>query len=187
MKFYPACEYPACESSYESLTCLYEILSRLCVTVPSGLYGNCWYVIMKFHLEGKLLCVFWALCKLLICFHEIPSRECVAMYHLSSMWIADMLVKSHIACVLLCISWPLFGSLTWLWNFIQLVSCCASSGLYLNHQHVYENLSSLWATVHLLGFIWIADMLLWNFIQRVSCCALSGLYVDCWYASMNII
>ena len=62
-------------------------------------------------------------------------------------------MKSHLGCGLLCISWaPL-----------ELLTC------------LYEIPSRLWVAVHLLGFLWIADMLLWNPIQVVSCCAPLGL------------
>ena len=85
----------------------------------------------------------------------------------------------------------------------------ASSGLYLNHWHIFlkfhpgyellgtfwalfesltcfhEILSRLWVAGHLLGSIWITDMLSWNPTQAVSCWAPLGHHLNYWHASMK--
>jgi len=150
---------------------------------PPGLHLNHWYAFMKSYPGCELLCTSWAPFESLICLYEILSSEWVAVHLLGSIWITDM---------------PL-------WNPIQLVSCCAPPGLHLNHWYafmksypacellctswapfesltcLYEILSSKWVVVHLLGSIWITDMLLCNPIQHVSCCAPPGLYLNHWY------
>lgn len=125
------------------------------------------------------------------------------MHLLGSIWITNMPMEFHPASEYLCISWALFESLTCLWNFIQRVSCCAPSRLYLNYWDVYEIPSSVWASMHFLGSIGITEMpmkfhpvcellctfwalcesliCLWNSIQFVSYCVPSGLYMNYWH------
>jgi len=208
MKSHLGCEW-LCTSwaSFESLTCLYEISSRMWVAVHllgfiwipdmflwnsiqdvSGcasprLHLNPWNVFMKFHPACEWLCIFWAPFESLTCLYEIPSRLWVAVHLLGFIWIPDMS----------------------LWNPIQHVSGCASSGLHLNHWHVfmkshpacewlciswapfesltclYEIPSSVWVAVHLLGSIWIPDIFSWNPIQHVSGCAPPGLHLNPWH------
>ena len=119
--------------------------------------------------------------------HDILSSEWVVVHLLSSIWITNMAI----------------------WNSIQLVGCCAPSGLHLNHWHalmishpgcellctsqalfksltcLHEILSRLWVVAHLLGSIWITNISSWNPIQNVSCCAPYGLHLNHWYASMK--
>jgi len=134
-----------------------------------------------------------------------------AVHLLGSIWTTDMhFVQFHPACEWLCTCWAPFELLTLPpWNSIQIVSGCASPGLYSNYWHVSvkpyqvcewlctsralfesltcfcEILSSLWVAVHLQGSIWITDMPLLNLIQKVSGCAPPGLHLNHWHALMQ--
>ena len=143
----------------------YEILFRLWVAVcllESIWNLNCWYAFMKLYLGCELLYFSWPLFELLTYLYELLSRVWVSVHLLGSIWIgADM---------------PL-------WISIQSVSCCASSGLYINCWYAlmksYLGCEFL-VPVQCLGSIWIGtDMLpLWNSIQNVSCYVPFELYIN---------
>jgi len=94
IKFYPASELCVSCTSFELLTCYYEIPSSwwaVCLLgsiwianiplynpiqdvsccVPSGLLLNFWHVTMKFHADSELLYISWPLSKLLTCHYHI--------------------------------------------------------------------------------------------------------------------
>jgi len=147
----------------------WKFIQNVSFCAPSGLYMNwCWYAFMNFYPECELLCIFWALYKLLICLDEILSRMWVSGsctvpgLYMNWHWHA-FTMKFYSGCELLCAVWALYESLTCL----------------------YKILSRGWVAVCLLGYTWIIDMPLKNSFQYVSCCVPSKLYLDHWYASMK--
>ena len=144
---------------FELVTYSYKILSRMWVAMhflgsiwisdvfswnsiqivsccaPPGLHLNYWHICMKSYPESELLCIFWAPFEMLTCLYDILSRMWVAVPLLglllafffneiiSSLWVTVHLLGSVWIMDLLS------------WNYIQIVSCCAPSGLYLNHWH----------------------------------------------------
>lgn len=142
---------------------------------------------MKSQPECELLFTSLAQWELLTYLYEIPSRLWAAVQFLGFIEIIDMFVwnpiqyvswcaslglcwncwdaymKSHPACELVCTSWA----------SLELLRC------------FYEIPSRMWVAVHLLGSIWITNMLSWNSIQLVSCGAPLGLYINYWYVFMK--
>ena len=186
IKFYPVCEsLCVCWTLFQSLICLYEIASRLWVALC--LLGFIWIfnVFMKYHPDCELLCVFWVLYKPLTCFYETSSRMWVAVHLLVFIWITNtplwhsiQLVScympsglylnhwyasmtSYPGCELLCAFWASLNCwytfmasclgcelLCTFWAFFELLIC------------PHKILSSMWVTMCVPGFIWIAYILL---------------------------
>ena len=162
---HPACEL-LCTPwvSLASLTHLYENLSRVwvvvhllgsiwtidmpwwkliqqvsCCALP-GLYLDYWHAFMKSYPGSELLWTFWIPFESLISIYEFSSSMWVVVHFLgsfklltclyeipSSKWIVVVVHLLSSICITNILSW----------NPIQGVSCCAPSGLHLNHWHAF--------------------------------------------------
>jgi len=140
-----------------------NLIQRVSCYVPPVLHLNCWHTTIKFLPASELLYSTWSLFELVTYCYEIPSSLWVAVCTMGSFWIPDM---------------PL-------WNPIQLVSCWALHGLYLNCWPVIMTFHSVggllcafWGTLN----CWHATM---KFFQEVSCCVAPGLHLNCWHVDMK--